>query len=205
MIFENAAITPHLMRHGVDPITGRPMTSRDLIVLNMDRDESTGRWQCPVLNRPFTDRTGVVAIRQRPPGNEANVYSREAYRELNVKAKNYLDLTSGKKFDPKVDVITLQDPDDEAHCRLRDIRNFCHIRQLREEETLRQQNAAAVAGSNVAHSVTATRIMEKLDREKRKRERAADNQASKLLLLGCGGGSAVALAARRRRRRHLHF
>ncbi|KAL3800597.1 hypothetical protein ACHAW5_001065 [Stephanodiscus triporus] len=182
VIFDNAAITPHLMRHRCDPITGRPMTSRDLIVLNMDRDESTGRWQCPVLNRPFTDRTAVVAIRQTPPGNEANVYSREAYRELNVKAKNYLDLTSGLKFDPKVDVITLQDPDDEDLCRLRDIRNFAHIRQLREEEALRQQNEANVVGSNVTHSVTAARIMEKLDREKRKRERSAEDRARKLLL-----------------------
>ena len=199
VIFDNAAITPHLMRHGVDPITGVPMTSRDLIVLNMDRDESTGRWQCPVLNRPFTDRTAVVAIRQRPPGNEANVYSREAYRELNVKAKNYLDLTSGKKFDPKVDVITLQDPDDESHCRLRDIRNFSHIRQLREEETLRQQNAATVAGSNVTHSVTATRIMEKLDREKRKRERAADDQARKLLLRTDDGDATSSSGAREER------
>jgi peptidyl-prolyl cis-trans isomerase-like protein 2 len=182
VIFDNAAITPHLMRHGVDPVTGNPMTSRDLIVLNMDRDESTGRWQCPVLNRPFTDRTAIVAIRQRPPGNEANVYSREAYRELNVKARSYVDLTSGMKFDPKADVIVLQDPDDEAHCRMRDIRNFTHIRQLRDEETRRQEDAANIAGSNVTHSVTATRIMEKLDKEKRKRERAAEDQARKLLI-----------------------
>ena len=215
VIFDNNAIMSHLMKHKVDPVTGRTMTSRDLIgksfccvmiflmdlmplfgsvsqcyttiyfsVLNMDKDESTGRWQCPVLNRPFTDRTAIVAIRQRggTNSNEANVYSREAYRELNVKPKNYLDLISGVKFDPKVDVITLQDPEDEALCNLRDIRNFSHINRMREDNNQRQVDAANVAGSNVTYSVTATRIMEKLDKEKRKRERAAEEQSRKLLL-----------------------
>ena len=63
----------------------------------MDQSEETGNWQCPVLEKAFTDRTKVVAIRQNPPGNEANVYSYEAVQELNFKTKNYEDLTSGKK------------------------------------------------------------------------------------------------------------
>ena len=179
IIFDNAAITPHLMKHKLDPVTGKSMTSRDIIVLNMDKDESTNTWQCPVLNKPFNNRTKVVAIIQRPPGNEANVYSYEAYHELNIKAKNNRDLTSGLKFN-KEDVIVLQDPDDEEHCKLRDIQNFSHINSMREENT-RQQNTAAGVSSNVKHSVTASRIMEKLDREKRKRERAAEDQAKKLL------------------------
>ena len=179
IIFDNAAITPHLMKHKLDPVTGKSMTSRDLIMLNMDKDESTNTWQCPVLNKPFNNRTKVVAIIQRPPGNEANVYSYEAYHELNIKAKNNRDLTTGLKFN-KEDVIVLQDPDDEEHCKLRDIQNFSHINSMREENT-RQQNTAAGASSNVKHSVTASRIMEKLDREKRKRERAAEEQAKKLL------------------------
>eukprot|EP00584_Thalassiosira_punctigera_P004460 CAMPEP_0172538688 /NCGR_PEP_ID=MMETSP1067-20121228/10030_1 /TAXON_ID=265564 ORGANISM="Thalassiosira punctigera, Strain Tpunct2005C2" /NCGR_SAMPLE_ID=MMETSP1067 /ASSEMBLY_ACC=CAM_ASM_000444 /LENGTH=483 /DNA_ID=CAMNT_0013324235 /DNA_START=273 /DNA_END=1721 /DNA_ORIENTATION=+ len=143
----------------------------------MDRDESTGQWQCPVLNKPFTNRSKVIAIRQRPPGNEANVISYEAYHELNLKAKSNLDLISGKKF-TKDDVITLQDPDNKAHCKLRDIQNFSHMRSLREENS-RQQSAAG--SSNVKHSVTASRIMEKLEREKRKRERAAEDQAKRVL------------------------
>lgn len=175
------------MKHKADPVTGRPMTSRDLIVLNMDRDESTGTWQCPVLNKPLTNRTKVVAIRQRPPGNEANVFSYEAYHELNVKAKNNLDLVSGKKF-TKEDVIVLQDPNDEAHCRLRDIQNFSHINSLREENTRQQQSAGGSGNNNVKRSVTAERIMEKLDREKRKRERAAEDQAKKLLKTDSGDG-----------------
>eukprot|EP00956_Cyclotella_meneghiniana_P032312 scaffold88167_cov36-Cyclotella_meneghiniana.AAC.1 len=83
----------------------------------MDRDESTGKWQCPVLNKSFTDRTKIVAIRNNThDNNEAYVYSYEAYNELNVKPKNYVDLTTGKKFTKK-DVLVLQDPDDEERAR----------------------------------------------------------------------------------------
>jgi peptidyl-prolyl cis-trans isomerase-like protein 2 len=179
VLFENAAITPHLLKHKMDPVTGRPMTTSDLIVLNMDKDESTGQWMCPVLNKPFTNRTKVVAIRDSTNRNEANVYSYEAYYELNIKAKNYLDLVSGHKFNKDTDVIILQDVENVEHCQLRDIQNFSHIREMREENVIRQQNQQS--GDYVRYSVTATRIMEKLDKEKRKRERAAEDQAKKLM------------------------
>jgi peptidyl-prolyl cis-trans isomerase-like protein 2 len=178
IIFDNAAITPYLMKHKVDPVTGRQMTSRDLLILNMDKDESTGKWQCPVLNKPFTDRTKIVAIRQRPPGNEANVFSYEAYHELNVKPKNYLDLVSGLKF-TKEDVIVLQDPNDEEHCKLRDIQNFRHIHTQREAAAATTNSNTGDSG-NVRHSVTASRIMDKLSKEKRKREKAAEEELKKL-------------------------
>ena len=77
VIFESTAIVPYLMKYGTDPVCGGAMTSRDLINLNMEKDEE-GRWQCPVLCKPFGDRTRVVAVVQRPPGDEANVYSHEA-------------------------------------------------------------------------------------------------------------------------------
>ena len=97
VIFDSSVIIPHLLKAGTDPVTGQPLSTRDLITLHMDKNEETSKWQCPVLEKAFTDRTKVVAIRQTPPGNEANVYSYEAVHELNFKAKNYEDLTSGKK------------------------------------------------------------------------------------------------------------
>ncbi len=40
IVFENSAILPFLMKHKMDPVTGnQPATSRDLITLNMDKDE----------------------------------------------------------------------------------------------------------------------------------------------------------------------
>jgi peptidyl-prolyl cis-trans isomerase-like protein 2 len=97
VVFESSVIIPHLLRTGLDPVSGRPLATKDLVTLHMDRSGEEGRWQCPVLEKPFTDRTKVVAIRQNPPGNEANVYSYEAVNELNFKPRNYEDLTSGKK------------------------------------------------------------------------------------------------------------
>lgn len=146
------------------------MKSRDLITLHMDKDESTNKWQCPVLNKTFTDRTKVVAIRH---GNEAYVYSYEAYHELNVKPKNYVDLTTGQKF-TKADVIVLQDPDDKDLARLRDIQNFKHIQNMRDEKESKPAN-------DVKMSLTAGRIMEKLEKEKNKRAKKAEEETAKLL------------------------
>lgn len=158
------------MKYSADPVTGRPMKSRDLITLHMDKDESTNKWQCPVLNKTFTDRTKIVAIRH---GNEAYVYSHEAYHELNVKAKNYVDLTTGEKF-TKQDVIVLQDPDDANLARLRDMQNFRHIQNMREEKVNKPAN-------DVKMSLTAGRIMEKLEKEKNKRAKKAEEETAKLL------------------------
>mmetsp|Transcript_24543 Transcript_24543/g.51585 ORF Transcript_24543/g.51585 Transcript_24543/m.51585 type:complete len:270 (+) Transcript_24543:31-840(+) len=183
ILFENTAITPFLLKHKSDPVTGRPMTTRDLITLHMDRDESTKRWQCSVLNKPFTDRTKVVAIRQRPERREANVYSYEAYNELNVKPKNYVDLITGQKFNKDEDVIVLQDPEDEKLAKLRDIQNFVHIREERSKWSANGDGGVSNSdgsSGNVRHSVTASRIMEKLGKEKRKRELAAEEESNKL-------------------------
>ena len=79
IIFEKTAIEPFLAEHKMDPVTGKSMTAKDLIVLTMDKDEE-GRWQCPVITKPFADYTKIVAIVQNPPGKEANVYSFEAYQ-----------------------------------------------------------------------------------------------------------------------------
>ncbi|KAL3785288.1 hypothetical protein ACHAWO_005087 [Cyclotella atomus] len=184
IIFENSAIFPHLMKYSADPVTGRPMKSRDLITLHMDKDESTGKWQCPILNKTFTDRTKVVAIRH---GNEAYVYSYEAYHELNVKPKNYVDLTTGEKF-TKQDVIVLQDPEDKELARLRDVQNFKHIQNLRDEKESKPAN-------DVKRSLTAERIMEKLDKEKNKRAKKAEEETAKLLKLKHGDSADASSSA----------
>ncbi|GAX15966.1 peptidyl-prolyl cis-trans isomerase-like 2 [Fistulifera solaris] len=166
IVFENTALFPFVMKHRIDPVSGAPMESRDIITLNMDRDEE-GRWQCPVLTKPFADHTKIIGILQ-PGGKEANVISYEAYHELNVKTKNYEDLISGVKFDKHKDLLVLNDPDDEDLNRRRDINHFYHILHSRELQT--EQNTEG----NVRHSVTATRVMEKLKQQKAKEEVKSD-------------------------------
>eukprot|EP00980_Cylindrotheca_fusiformis_P008126 scaffold1727_cov133-Cylindrotheca_fusiformis.AAC.29 len=159
IVFDNAALTEFLMKYKKDPVTGKPLETRDIITLNMDQDEE-GRWQCPVLTKPFADHSKIVAILDKST-KEAYVYSYEAYRELNVKPKSWQDLTTGKKFSPKTDVLILNDPQDEEFQKSRDIETFWHIRNSRTLQKSRPQN-------NVNYSVTATRIMEKIEQDKKR-------------------------------------
>ena len=170
IVFENSVLLPFLMKHKIDPVSGKPMSSRDVITLHMEKDEE-GRWNCPVLTKPLADHTKIVAILQ-PNGTEANVYSYEAYHELNVKAKNYEDLISGVKFNKKKDVLLLNDPNNEELNQRRDINRFYHIIHARE---LEQENSSSA--SDVRYSVTATRIMETLKQNKSKEASASSSKA----------------------------
>jgi peptidyl-prolyl cis-trans isomerase-like protein 2 len=167
IIFENSAIVPYLMKQKIDPVTGEAFESKELYTLHMDKDEETGQWQCPVLNKPFQKHTKIAAVIQRPE-NEAYVYSYEALQELCFKTKNYEDLTTGRKFNKKDDVIILQDPENEELNKVRDINNFIHTSSLREENK-------ATASNDVRLSVTASRILEKV-----KRKRDEDDAKKKL-------------------------
>lgn len=167
IIFENSAIVPYLMKQKIDPVTGEAFESKELYTLHMDKDEEIGQWQCPVLNKPFQKHTKIAAVIQRPE-NEAYVYSYEALQELCFKTKNYEDLTTGRKFNKKDDVIILQDPENEELNKVRDINNFIHTSSLREENK-------ATASNDVRLSVTASRILEKV-----KRKRDEDDAKKKL-------------------------
>jgi peptidyl-prolyl cis-trans isomerase-like protein 2 len=167
IVFDNAALMEFLIKYRKDPVTGTSLTTRDIITLQMDQDEE-GRWQCPILTKPFADHTKIVAILDKS-SNEAYAYSYEAYKELNVKPKNWLDLTTGKKFSPKTDVLILNDPQNEDFQKQRDIGTFWHIQNSRTLEQQRQQ-------TNVKHSVTATRIMEKIQEERKRAKPDAQSQ-----------------------------
>eukprot|EP00532_Pseudo-nitzschia_australis_P007764 CAMPEP_0168170770 /NCGR_PEP_ID=MMETSP0139_2-20121125/4359_1 /TAXON_ID=44445 /ORGANISM="Pseudo-nitzschia australis, Strain 10249 10 AB" /LENGTH=664 /DNA_ID=CAMNT_0008088299 /DNA_START=208 /DNA_END=2203 /DNA_ORIENTATION=- len=139
----------------------------------MDRDSETGDWQCPVLTKAFSDHTTkIVAVISPSGGNEANVYSYEAYHELNVKPKNYVDLTTGLKFSPKKDVIVLNDPSNPTFQKnVRDVSTFWHVRNARK-------NNSSSCSSNIRKSVTATRVMEQVQKERKAREEQERKKAA---------------------------
>ena len=126
VIFEKNSLESFLKNNNqCHPITGEKLHSDKIIELIMDKDEE-GRWQCPVLTKPFANHSKIVAILQSSQ-NSAHVYSFQAYSELNVKAKNYTDLISGAKFNNKRDVILLNDPNHSELNTRRDINTFYHI------------------------------------------------------------------------------
>uniref|UniRef100_A0A7E4VCR6 RING-type E3 ubiquitin transferase n=1 Tax=Panagrellus redivivus TaxID=6233 RepID=A0A7E4VCR6_PANRE len=105
VIFDMAAIYPYVRKHKMNPVNGKKMTTKDLIVLHFAKDDD-GKFRCPVTYRVFTETSVIVAIR-----TTGNVYSKDAVDELNLK-RNYLkDLLNETPFQRK-DIITLQDPND---------------------------------------------------------------------------------------------
>lgn len=168
ILFDSSSILPHVSKYQSDPITGEPMTTREIIKLHMDKDERTGKWQCPVMNKPFADHTKIVAIRQRKDscsdadGMEANVYSFEAVEELNLKARNYVDLISGLKFRKDKDIIWLNDPENEQLNRKREEASYLAQQQLKK---LLQQEPQDY--TNIRHSLTAQRILDQLSNKRK--------------------------------------
>lgn len=172
IIFENTEIIPYLLKHRKNPITGEKMSSKSLVTLNMDpnedeEDSKKHKWQCPILNKPFLNHTKIVAIVSKDR-TSANVYSYEAVQTLNIKAKNYTDLISGEKFNPKKDMILLNDTNDESLAKLRDINNFVHMKTLRKDHQGNNgSNGEGGINGNIQMSISAKRIMDKLQTSKK--------------------------------------
>lgn len=165
VIFESSNILPYVLEHKKDPVTGEELHSRDLITLNMSRDEEQ-QWCCPVLTKPFSKHTKIVAVVQ-PNHESATVYSYEAYHNFNVKAKSYEDLVTGERFDPKRDVLILYDPDNDTN---RDINSFYHIQNARKMEQ-------GTNNPNVRQSLTASRILDKMDTKRAEKAAAMFHKA----------------------------
>lgn len=165
VIFESANLLPYVLEHQKDPVTGDALQSRELITLHMNRDEEQN-WSCPVLTKPFSKHTKIVAIIQ-PNKDNATVYSYEAYHNFNVKTKTYEDLVTGERFDPKKDVLILFDPDNDTN---RDINSFYHIRNARKIEK-------GTNNPNVRQSLTASRILEKMDAKRAEKAAAVFQKA----------------------------
>eukprot|EP01035_Chromulina_nebulosa_P020873 gene20873-27058_t len=151
VIFELEALMEYIIKHKKNPITGDPVTSKDIIRLNIDKN-ADGEWQCPVLNKALTNNTHVVAIK-----TTGNVYCYDAVNELNIKPKNYTDLINGESF-KKSDIITLQDPRDPEHMKLRDVNNFIHLNEVRDEH----QNNKSI-DSKIKLNSTGENIMKELE------------------------------------------
>ena len=61
-------------------------------------------FHCPLTFKQFNENSKIIAVKET-----GNVYSYEAYKELNIDADWFHDLLDDSKFDPK-NVIVLQDP-----------------------------------------------------------------------------------------------
>ena len=102
-VFDILSIVPFLRKHGKHPISGVPLKSTDLIKMNWSSN-SDGKYHCPVTFKVFNDRSHIVVVLK-----SGNVYSYDAVKQLNIKAKNWTDLLDGTPFS-KADIVSIQDP-----------------------------------------------------------------------------------------------
>ncbi|CAG0882626.1 unnamed protein product [Cyprideis torosa] len=102
-IYDLMAIVPFLRKYKVNPVTGKPLSFKQLTRLNFQKGAS-GAYHCPVLYKAFANHSHIVAIK-----TTGNVFSYEAVQQLNWKTGNLKDLLTDEPF-TKSDIITLQDP-----------------------------------------------------------------------------------------------
>ncbi len=86
-----------------------------------------------------------------------NVFSFDAVNELNIKAKNYIDLLTGEKFE-KADIITLQEPLNPDQMSRRDINTFVHLKQVRQDNIESRKSE-----SKLRHNPATESIMKEIE------------------------------------------
>ncbi|CAM9697130.1 unnamed protein product, partial [Chrysoparadoxa australica] len=169
VLFDLVNIVPYIKKHKKNPASGEPLTNKQLIRLNFAKN-SDDKWYCPVTCKEFTNSSRIVAIK-----TTGNVYAAEVVEELNVKAKNWTDLLTGEAFTRK-DIITLNDPKDTALLARRDINQFKHLEEVREEKN--QEAAKASHTSKIRQTVTTERIFKEIaTKRKRDEETRAKKEA----------------------------
>ena len=165
---------PYVQKHRKHPVTGEPLELKDLTKLTFHKNHE-GAYECPVLNKAFTNSTHIVAVK-----TTGNVYSHQAIEELCVKPKNWKDLLTDEKFTRK-DLVTIQDP---MNLDARAVDAFDHVKKGHDKPAA---GAGARAESNVNQtgvSADVRRVLQKLG--------TADASAA----LQSGGGGPKAQAER---------
>ena len=110
-VFDFINIIPWLKKYGTNPITGDPLSPKDLISVTFHQNTNQAH-HCPVLYDLFTEQTHIVAI-----WTSGHIYSMRAINELCLKNKSknsngkfeLQDLITNKPF-TKDDIIDIQNP-----------------------------------------------------------------------------------------------
>ncbi|XP_026463336.1 RING-type E3 ubiquitin-protein ligase PPIL2 [Ctenocephalides felis] len=136
-VFELQMVVDFIEHFKVNPVTGKTMDIKSLLKLNFYRN-SEGAYHCPVLFKPFTPNSHIVAV-----STTGNVFSYEAIEQLNIKTKNWKDLINDKPFQRK-DLIVIQDPKNLEKFNLS---TFYHIKnnvrvETEEEKALKKDPTA---------------------------------------------------------------
>ncbi|XP_057975282.1 peptidyl-prolyl cis-trans isomerase CYP65 [Malania oleifera] len=155
-VFDLMNIIPYIRKFGKHPVTGVPLKQEDLIPLNFHKN-SEGEYQCPVLNKVFTEFTHIVSVR-----TTGNVFCYEAIKELNLKTKNWKELLTDEPF-TREDLITIQNPNALDGKVLLDFDHVKNSLKLDDEE-LKRMSSDPTYNINVSGDIK--QMLEELGTEK---------------------------------------
>lgn len=134
-----------------------------------------------MTNKVFTASSHIVAIR-----TSGNVYAFDAVNELNLKAKNLVDLIDSTPF-TKADIVTIQDPQNLEKMASRDISSFVHLQQVRRDAV-----EARKTESKLRHTTATEGVMKEIDMARAaQKESGVKRKTTEEILRGSGGKQAV--------------
>ena len=103
-LYNKFYLLEYITKFHKNPISGKKhMSLKDIISLNISLDKNNN-FICPVTFKLLNDSIKIMAIPET-----GNVFSFEAYQELNNSMSNYRDLLNDKPFN-KNNIIILNDP-----------------------------------------------------------------------------------------------
>lgn len=100
-VFDIKNIVPYIRKHSTNPVTGLPMSTKDLIKLHLSTNNE-GQFIDPVTHKEFQQLTPAILIR-----TSGRVYHEDTIKENNLKQKFMRDLLSDEEFTKK-DLIVLK-------------------------------------------------------------------------------------------------
>jgi peptidyl-prolyl cis-trans isomerase-like 2 len=155
IVFDLLNIVPILRKSERNPVDGTKLKQSDLIKLHFHKNEQ-GQYHCPVTYKQFTEHSHMVAVAET-----GNVYSFDAYKELNKEPQWYFDLLTNQKFDPKK-LITIQDPKSPG-------RDRSFIDSNQKKETKSDPREETKHDEKITQSAQQKRVFEQLKQSDSKR------------------------------------
>jgi peptidyl-prolyl cis-trans isomerase-like 2 len=121
-IFDLVAVVPWIRSKGTHPVTGAPLSTKDLVRLHFHRTADGKDFCCPISYKTFSEHSKIVAIK-----STGNVFSFETVDSLNVQHKHMFDLLNETPF-TRNDIIVIQDPTSIEWLTQHDVNTYAHIK-----------------------------------------------------------------------------
>eukprot|EP01053_Blabericola_migrator_P001688 Blabericola_migrator_1__1687@NODE_1453_length_4517_cov_58_306742_g960_i0_p2_GENE_NODE_1453_length_4517_cov_58_306742_g960_i0NODE_1453_length_4517_cov_58_306742_g960_i0_p2_ORF_typecomplete_len545_score119_44Pro_isomerase/PF00160_21/4_5e55Rtf2/PF04641_12/1_1e25Rtf2/PF04641_12/4_6e03Ubox/PF04564_15/1_6e06Ubox/PF04564_15/1_5Ubox/PF04564_15/2e03zfNse/PF11789_8/0_13zfNse/PF11789_8/6_3e05zfNOSIP/PF15906_5/0_0031zfNOSIP/PF15906_5/1_3e03Exo84_C/PF16528_5/2_7e03Exo84_C/PF16528_5/0_022C_adapt/PF08793_10/0_ len=140
IIFDKDALLEWLKEYSQNPVTGKPLKRDKLVELEFHRSVE-GEYHCPITYKVFNNHSAIVANKK-----SRHVYSKEAIDEICRKSNMWRDLITNEPFNPKKDLVTIQDP---GKIKRREISQFYFVKEKIDNEAFVEESEGSVRKGNL--------------------------------------------------------